>query len=347
MKFSWRLVLYFGFSGVLASFFMAAVRFSENNFSGDLLHACGNFFLNALQGYILVVIVASAVLYLLVWINRVLPWQERTVLRFFADLIITPIAAMLVMLPLAVLTFYYAMDYDHSSLKEHIASNMFITLVMDLLLVGIYEGYYFFTLWKKSLVRNEQLEKENMTARYEALKNQINPHFLFNSLNTVSALIHEDPNRAEDFLDEFAKIYRFLLEHQDKNLHLLKDELAFVHSFLSLQKIRFGDSLKSSIQVEDDKLNFMIPTLSLQLLVENAIKHNKVSKEYPLDISIVVEDDSIVVKNNLQLRTESLKCTGIGLNNLNARYEMLSSLRPNFLQTDAEYIAKLPLIQQS
>ncbi|SMD35869.1 Histidine kinase [Reichenbachiella faecimaris] len=347
MKFSWKLILYFGFAGVVASVFMTVLRFARKNFEGDIINVCGNFFLNAIQGYVLVVIVASIVLYVLGWIDRFLPWNRKAFLRFIADLVITPAIAMVIMLPLSTITFYIGMDYDHGSLKEHIIANMSITLVMDIIMVGIYEGYYFFTLWKKSLIKNEQLEKENMTARYEALKNQVNPHFLFNSLNTVSALIHEDPNKAEEFIDEFCKIYRFLLEHQDKNLHLLRDELTFVKSFLALQQVRFGQSLVSSVELDEDKLDDLIPTLSLQLLVENAIKHNQVTEEKPLSISITEENGMVVVKNTLQVRAEKLKSTGIGLNNLNARYEMLANLKPVFFKTESEYVAKLPLIQKA
>ncbi|MEP1782433.1 histidine kinase [Reichenbachiella sp.] len=346
MKFNFRIILYFGFAGVLASVFMTVVRFADNNFQGDIINICGNFFLNAIQGYVLVVLVASVVLYVLALINKAFPWNKNAYVRFAANSLITPIGTMITMLPLSVLTYSIGIDYDHDSLQDHLIGNSFIALVMDFILVGIYEGYYFFSLWRMSLVKNEQLEKENMTARYEALKNQINPHFLFNSLNTVSALIHEDPEKAEEFIDEFSRIYRFLLEHQEKNLHLLKDELTFVRSFLSLQQIRFGESLTYSIDVAESRLRNMIPTLSLQLLVENAIKHNQVTKENPLSIHICSENGFVVVRNTLQLRKESLKSTGIGLNNLNARYEMLAELKPVFLQTEREYIAKLPLIRE-
>lgn len=347
MKFNFRIILYFGFAGVLASVFMTVVRFANNNFQGDILNICGNFFLNAVQGYVLVVLASTVVLSVLAWINRVFPWNKNAYIRFMADFLITPIVAMVTMLPLSVLTYSIGIDYDHNSLQEHLIENSFIALVMDIIMVGIYEGYYFFNLWKQSLIKNEQLEKENMTARYEALKNQINPHFLFNSLNTVSALIHEDPEKAEEFIDEFSRIYRFLLEHQDKNFQMLKDELTFVRSFLSLQQIRFGESLTYSIDVPEAQLKHMIPTLSLQLLVENAIKHNKVTKAHPLAVHICSEGEYVVVKNTLQRRKESLTSTGIGLNNLNARYEMLADTKPMFLQINQEYVAKLPLIKEA
>lgn len=346
MKFRWRLILYFGFAGVLASVVLTLIRMIESDFAYDFFTICGNFFLNALSAYIITVIVAVVVMHTLIQINHFFPWRKNAVIRFTADVVITPLVAMLTMLPLAFLSYEVGLDYVYPDLRKHITSELTTALVVDLILVGIYEGYFFFTLWKKSLIRNEQLEKENMTAKYEALKNQINPHFLFNSLNTVSALIHEDPIKAEEFIDEFSKIYRFLLEHQDKNFHQLKCELEFVKSFLMLQQIRFGKNLTYSIDLDEGKLNQMIPTLSLQLLVENAIKHNEVSEERPLAIVISEEQGMVVVKNSLQPRAESLNSTGVGINNLTARYEMLANRRPVFLKTDKEYVAKLPLIQE-
>lgn len=346
MKFRFKVILYFGFSGVLVSAFFTVLRLVESDFQGSFLNICGNFFENALIAYILTVIVASVVMAVLVRINRLFPWKKNAWLRFAADFVITPIVAMITMVPLAYLTFELGIDFHHATFKQHLTNELVTALVVDLILVGIYESYYFFSLWKQSLIRNEQLEKENLTARYEALKNQINPHFLFNSLNVVSSLIHEDPQRAEEFIDEFSKIYRFLLEHQDKNLHSLQDELTFVKSFLSLQQIRFGDSLISTINIDEDKLDHIIPVLSMQLLVENAIKHNHVTREHPLKIDIGIEGDFVVVKNSLQRRANHLNSTGIGLNNLNARYKMLARRKPEFSETESMYIGKLPLIKE-
>lgn len=347
MKFSWRVILYFGFAGVGASVFLTMLRVIESDFSQGFADICGNFFLNALSAYILTVLVSVVVLHSLIKINEVFPWRQKPVIRFVADLIITPLVAMLTMLPLAFLTYELRLDYALPDLKKHVTSELVTAVVVDLILVGIYEGYYFFTLWKESLIRTEQLEKENITARYEALKNQVNPHFLFNSLNTVSALIHEDAHKAEEFIDEFSNIYRFLLEHQDKNFHLLKDEVAFVQSYLSLQQIRFGKSLNYSISLGEETLGHIIPTLSLQLLVENAIKHNEVSEERPLSITITEEEGMILVRNTLQLRATSLKSTGVGLNNLTARYQLLGNQKPIFLKTEQEYLVKLPLIKEA
>lgn len=346
MKFNFKIILYVGFSGILPTAFFTTLKLIKNEFEGSFINICGNFFFNVLLSYVLTVLVASAVLYTLAKIDQYFPWQRNSYIRFAADFLITPMVAMMAMVPLAYLTYVTGLDFEHNNLRDHMVNQVLTALVMDLMLVGAYEGYYFFNLWKASLIKNEQLKKENMTARYEALKNQINPHFLFNSLNTASALVHENPNKAEDFIDEFSKIYRFLLENQDKNLHSLEDELTFVKSFLSLQQIRFGDSLSYTIEVDDVQLKHMIPVLSLQLLVENAIKHNHITKEHPLEVHIGMDGDLVVVRNTLQLRLKSLSSTGIGLNNLNARYEMLANLKPVFMKTEEEYVAKLPLIKE-
>jgi LytS/YehU family sensor histidine kinase len=218
--------------------------------------------------------------------------------------------------------------------------------VLDFILVAVYEGVYFFKQWKQSLLKTEKLEKEFLSSKFEALKNQINPHFLFNSLNTLSALIHEDVDKSEKFIDEFAKIYRYVLENQENIAVSLNNELAFVKSYLYLQQIRFGKSLDSEIKIDVSKLDYMIPTLSLQLLIENAIKHNKITKSDPLKIKIYNEEDYLVVENNLQLRDQKNDSTGIGLNNLKERYKLMTEHKPEFIVTEKSYVAKIPLIPE-
>lgn len=344
MKFNYRIVLYFGWAGVAASIFFTFLKLLKNDFEGEFLSICGNFFLNALLGYAYTVIVSYAILLTLRKINRVLPWQKNALARFSANLLITPIVAMVAIFPLAIVSYSLGFNFGHPTLKAHLINQEVTALVLDLILVGVYESYFLLQLWKKSLIKNEQLEKENIVARYEALKNQVNPHFLFNSLNTVSSLIHQDPEKAEEFIDEFSKIYRFLLEHQKQEVHSLKCELEFVNSYLSLQKIRFEDQFKCHISISESKLERMIPTLSIQLLVENAIKHNLITVKDPLTIEILEEDDCITVKNNLQLRKESLDSTGIGLNNLNARYAILTHKAPIYDHSDSHFTAKIPLL---
>ncbi|MCK5102463.1 MAG: histidine kinase, partial [Cyclobacteriaceae bacterium] len=214
-------------------------------------------------------------------------------------------------------------------------------------LVGFTFGglFFFYSAWAEALKNMQKLKEEKLVFQYETLKSQVNPHFLFNSLNTLSSLIYTDTGKAEIFIDEFASIYRYVLENRDRFVVSLKEEVEFIKSFVYLLKIRFGEGLQFNIKIDSEKLKLNLPTLSLQLLVENAIKHNVVTKDKPLEVFISNENDYIFVKNNLQSREENIESTGIGLENLKQRYKLLSNLQPEFIIENDHYIAKLPLIQ--
>ncbi|MFY0650761.1 MAG: histidine kinase [Cyclobacteriaceae bacterium] len=344
LKINKRIVLYFGLGGLLPAFF-----FTGEDLYNDQLDLSSTFFyynllLNIVISCILTSIISLIVAYSLEGIDRILPWRKSIWKRFAVDLFITPLIAVISIYPFCFVT--YEIFGGKDSFQSHVVQNFVIAIVLDLILVAIYEGVYFFKLWKDSLTKTEKLEKEYMSSRFEALKNQINPHFLFNSLNTLSSLVHEDADKSEQFIDEFAKIYRYVLENQENMAVSLKSELEFTHSYLYLQKIRFGESLDSEIKIEASKLDYMIPTLSLQLLIENAIKHNKVTKSDPLKIVIRNEDHYLIVENNLQRRETNENSTGIGLSNLTERYKLMTDQLPEFIVTDNSYIAKIPLIKE-
>jgi sensor histidine kinase YesM len=190
----------------------------------------------------------------------------------------------------------------------------------------------------------EQLEKENILAQYEALKNQVNPHFLFNSLNALGSLIKKDPAEAYKFTKEFAKIYRVVLELKEHSLVHLSEELDFIKSYLFLQIIRFGDNLKVDINIPSQYLDYFIPPFSLQLVVENAIKHNIISEEQPLHIEIYYEGNRLVVRNNLQIRSNFHGSTGVGSKNMELRYKLISDEEPEFYTDGQYYYVRLPLV---
>jgi sensor histidine kinase YesM len=192
----------------------------------------------------------------------------------------------------------------------------------------------------------EHLEKENILAQYETLKNQVNPHFLFNSLNALGSLIKKDQAEAYRFTKEFAKIYRVVLELKEHSLIRLSEELDFIRSYVFLQKIRFSDNMSIDINIPSQYLDYYLPPFSLQLVVENAIKHNIISSEHPLHIEIFYENNRLVVRNNLQIRNNLHGSTGVGSKNMELRYKLISGEEPEFY-TDAEYYyARLPLIAE-
>ena len=198
------------------------------------------------------------------------------------------------------------------------------------------------------LLAAERREKANILSQFELLKSQINPHFLFNSMNILAALIPENPQKAVEFTTQFSKVYRRLLELREQPLVTLEQETEFVESYLFLQKMRFSESLQVGIGIPHDVLQqYCLPPFTLQILVENAIKHNVVAAEQPLRIQIAwLPGGKLEVSNNLQLRGTPVQSTGLGLGILKSRYELISPEPVEFVQTDGQYIVRVPLIEE-
>ena len=199
----------------------------------------------------------------------------------------------------------------------------------------------------KLLLQTAQQEKQNILTQFEVLKNQINPHFLFNSMNVLSSLIATKPEKAIQFTTHFSRLYRRLLELREEIFISVEQELTFVEDYLFLQKMRFEDNLNLKIVIATEKRKAQIPPFALHLLIENAIKHNIVSMDMPLDISIFDEGNFLKVANNLQLRGEQISSTKIGLSNLQARYELITKDKIEFFKTEKEYVVKIPLLVPS
>ncbi|MGY6562058.1 MAG: tetratricopeptide repeat protein [Luteibaculaceae bacterium] len=192
---------------------------------------------------------------------------------------------------------------------------------------------------------NHKLENENIVAQYETLKNQVNPHFLFNSLHVLSQLIEDSTEKATQFVNSFAKFYKSILQSDGEKLNPLSQEISILEDYLYLLKIRFEDKITTQI---DDKLaqeNSLLPALSLQMLVENAVKHNKLSSKSPLNIIIAKENDYLVIKNNLQRRETTPESTGIGIKNLKNRYKFFTDKTCQFQEEEGYFIAKIPLLK--
>lgn len=193
----------------------------------------------------------------------------------------------------------------------------------------------------------EQQEKENIRSQFETLKNQVNPHFLFNSLNVLSSLVHEDPDLAESFIVKLTKVYRYVLELKEADIVPLFEELAFIQSYFFLHQIRFGNNLNLYVEVSEADKQRYLPPLTLQILVENAIKHNIISRDRPLTIELFMEQDELVVRNSFQPRQDQVASTGLGLANLEARYGFLADKQPRFFVENDHYIARVPLLDLS
>jgi hypothetical protein len=198
-------------------------------------------------------------------------------------------------------------------------------------------------LWQSSLRREQKLREENLIFQNETLKNQVNPHFLFNSLNTLSALVATQPDVAEEFITRLSSIYRYILENSSRDRVPLEVELSFIKDYFFLHKIRDNGKIQLEINIGETEKYEILP-VSLQILVENAIKHNKATRESPLKILIYIENKHVIVKNNLQRMAVQLKSTQIGLRNLAQRLSLISGKTMIIEETTTDFIVKIPLL---
>jgi hypothetical protein len=226
-----------------------------------------------------------------------------------------------------------------------VSAKAFITIVADLIIFYLYYSTFIANNWIKSIEKNEELKRENLLAKYEALKNQVNPHFLFNNLNTLSGMVEQKHEKTTDFIKKLSDIYRYVLEQNDKELVSIKDEIKFVDDYVFLTKMRFGEGLIFNSHLTKDQ-NLQVAPLGLQMLVENAIKHNIISDDMPLKIDMVIEDGFVIVRNNLQKKKTIISGKEpLGLENLIKRYAYLSGISVEVIESDSKFIVKLPIIE--
>ncbi|MVT43976.1 hypothetical protein GO495_25495 [Chitinophaga oryziterrae] len=195
---------------------------------------------------------------------------------------------------------------------------------------------------QKASIGIEHLKQENLQARLNSLKQQISPHFLFNSLNTLKSVANEE--HVKEYVVQLSLVYRYLLNYNDNNLATVREELAFINAYSFILKERFEDGFSMQINIDDNIREFHIPTLSLQILIENAVKHNVASLSKPLNITISDNDGYIVVSNNLQRKFSSEENTGKGLINISDRYRLLARKTIDINEEEGNFTVKLPLL---
>ncbi|MCG8577106.1 MAG: histidine kinase [Flavobacteriales bacterium] len=222
---------------------------------------------------------------------------------------------------------------------------IFASLIITTIIVTIYETIYWFEMYKEGLMRNEELQKENLQSQLEVLKSQVNPHFLFNSLNTLISVIPEDSELAVKFANDLSKVYRYILEIKDKEFVSLDKELTCIDSYEFLLKIRFGDAVHFERgDLGDTKTSYIVP-LAIQMLIENAVKHNVLSDSRNLVIKMRMEGEELVVSNNYQPKKINEPSTKLGLENIKRRYELLSQSKISVKQTDELFEVRIPIIK--
>lgn len=241
--------------------------------------------------------------------------------------------------------------YDnHETWQGH--SNYNPELVISLMLIyiigyGVYEYLNVKIQKKDEQLKSEKLKKENVLAQYQSLKNQVEPHFLFNSLSVLSSIIHTDSDLASEFVVRLSKTLRFILDKNQFELVPLNEEVAMVNDYFFLLKTRFNEGISMEIQIDSNKIkDVFIPPASIQLLIENAIKHNKLSLSEPIKITITIEEDYIKIENNINKKNEITESTGLGLKNIAKRYELIANKQIQVKETKELFVVKLPILNQ-
>ena len=330
------------------SFVLQFVIILYNHFSGYFVlesttHFFGRLFFGTLLSIAGAFLMAYPDLFFIQYLNRKFPWGkqlfQRVVLQFVFTLVVGTLASLLI-----TLTSHFLGRYTND-LYYVFFYNALIGSVVNLLLMVLLEAWLHFNESSLSKEKAEKLEKELSQIKFEVLKNQINPHFMFNSLNVLSELIESNVEDAQKFIDEFSAIYRYVLETIEKPVVTLDEELGFVRSYFFLQQMRYGQSLMLNIDVPARMIKLFLPPLSLQVVLENAIKHNVINESNPLKIGISEEEGWLVVENNIQPKVSAVKSTGVGQDNMVKRYAMIGTKIPKFVVKTSHYSVKLPLIK--
>ncbi|MEM9833494.1 MAG: histidine kinase [Bacteroidota bacterium] len=282
--------------------------------------------------------------YLNRWLSKRVPWIEKPTKRFILNTVTLLSYSFLVSLLVAYvfIQVFFVDDPSGIPLQVYVRETYFPMIVAVVITIFL-TSRGFLLSWRQAAIEAEKLKTERVASQYESLKNQVNPHFLFNSLNALTSLVYEDQKQAAKFIKKLADVYRYVLDNQDKEVVPLSEELKFVEAYIFLQKIRFEDNLQVDIQAPNYEL--MILPLSLQMLVENAIKHNIISDDQPLQIRVYQEgEDILVIENNLQSKISHEYSSGLGLKNIQSRYAHLSGQEVKIQNGPDKFIVRLPLL---
>jgi two-component system, LytTR family, sensor kinase len=301
-----------------------------------------------LQKYVSSVIITYIVFECIFLFNRFLEkklsWENKTITRYFVQNGSSAIIAILLTYGIRFIINWLISPIQYVSLFDELIFTGYV-LFITFCITSVELVMFMLNKWRFSLGELERFKKENAEFRFESLRSQLNPHFLFNSLNTLSSLVYENQDKAGIFIRELSDVYRYILENRDKDIIQLSDELEFARSYIQLVQLRFDKNLNIEI-IDNNKSERLlsIAPLSLQLLLENAIKHNIISRKYPLHIKIIISDQTIEVSNKLQPKEIKEFSSELGLKNIKSRYKFLTERNVEIIESEDEFIVRIPLI---
>ena len=276
-------------------------------------------------------------------IDRYVSWLDKPAKRFALGIIGSVIFTILAIVSLAML---FKKIFDISIGDGW--STVWVSIGVSLVILLFMQSKEFLFSWRELSIRQEKMRNEILVSRYEVLKNQVNPHFMFNGLNALSSLVYEDQDLAVKYIDQLSKVFRYVLQAGQKEVVTLGEEIETVNSYIFLQKIRFGDNFNVEMELEEVSEKYFVAPLVLQMLIENAIKHNEITQENPLVIKLFIENEYLIVSNNLQLKNSELhESTEMGLTNIKARYQSLSDNEVIVDETNTSFKVSVPLVTKA
>ncbi|MBC9798170.1 2TM domain-containing protein [Sinomicrobium weinanense] len=307
--------------------------------------AFDNGILTSLGFYILYGVPLTFVnVYLIRYINRTNKKRER---RY--NLLIGVLSSVIVtLLAIFVLRIVHRVFIDGMSFRGFLASEnggfYFVATLIALIISLFFHAFHFYKALQENRVKEQKIIAGTASAQFDALKNQLDPHFLFNSLNVLTSLIDERPQSAQKFTTSLSKIYRYVLEQKNKELVSVEEELQFAKTYVGLLKMRFEDSIEFDMPDKPDNPEAKVVPLSLQLLLENAVKHNTVTARNPLKIKIFEEGGNLVVRNNMQRKQVVKKGSGVGLANISQRYDLLTERKVMIKEAAPFFEVRIPML---
>ncbi len=298
--------------------------------------------------YMYAIVLTLINFYFFQYLDEKISWKNRSIERLIFGAVGSIV---LTMIGLAVLRFITLVVILQSPVSRFLHDSNAGTyylfgLILTLIVSLAFHAFFFYKALTEKKINEQQIVAKTETAKYESLKSQIDPHFLFNSLNVLTSLISENPKQAEKFTTKLSKVYRYVLEQKNKDLVSLDEELHFAKTYMELLKMRFENAVSFEIPEKANNPDLKIIPLSLQLLLENTIKHNVVTEENPLKVSIKEENGYLVISNNFNPKTTFEKSTKVGLKNIIDRYNLLTFKKVTIDKSSALFIVKIPLLTQ-
>lgn len=277
-------------------------------------------------------------------LEKYISWEKEPLKLFLAILLASLVYTSCATILIDAIFNFVIFNLNFKLFIQNVKSSIFIEIGITFFIMTIIYSIEFFKAWQLSIKNEELLKRQAVELQYQALRNQVNPHFLFNSLNVLTSIVYTDQDLAVKFIKQLSDVYRYVLEQKENNLIDLETEMQFVEKYIYLQKIRHNDGLKVNINLSSTK-NLKVIPVSVQILVENAIKHNIVSPDEPLQIDIYSNGDNyLIIKNNLQLKTSVEDSTNTGLANIKAQYEHLTNKNFEIIKDANYFTVKIPLI---